>query len=193
MGTGFGLIHNQSGGLIFYILHGDNISPFEKIMMNSKDLTPQEIKNSVSLCEGAYTLANGSITYTGLNKIKFKQKKFMTIMNEKGQLIKTLPMQEYDDIRIRIKDGKNILKLSKQETDQLKAFNAGGTIQKVRCSICSEPAKLRKLQEKRPCQKCHMKFEELYMCEVAHNYHCFCYSCHMSNQVEQLIKTQKKG
>ena len=102
-------------------------------------------------------------------------------------------MQSYDDIRIRIRDGNNISKLSKEETDQLKAFNQGGTIAKVDCSRCGKPAKCKTLEEKRACQKCFNKFSELYMCEEAHNYHCFCISCHQSNQVEALIKSKQKG
>ncbi len=97
MGSGFGLIQNRSGFTVYYVLHEDNLSPFQKIIESGTLMSPEKIKDFVLLIEEheTYVLKDRQITYTGLKKVNFKKVHFLTIINEKGEHIKTINVKSY--------------------------------------------------------------------------------------------------
>ena len=69
MGPYFGIIHNQTGKPIYYALHENNIhTALVQLSQDSSKLSPQEIRNRISLIENVYPMVINGISTTGLQK-----------------------------------------------------------------------------------------------------------------------------
>ena len=128
-------------------------------------------------------LQDKNLTYTGLHKLDFEVDRFLTVINEKGELVKTINIKKYDDIRFRIREENQVIQLTEQETQQLKAFRAGGTKLQTGCTRCDGKTSFKELEEERRCSKCNHLFKELCICHEAGLFHSFCFACHQINMM----------
>lgn len=134
-----------------------------------------------------FPLNKGGISCTGLNKIDLKKgKKYMTIVTDKAELVKSFEVTKINDVMVKVNGKGDVSGIDENIVKELRNFVTGGTMDINKCCMCKADAKLMPSGDSK-CKKCLKSGKEMWICQEAALYHLFCESCSKSVYSEKRL------